>query len=271
MATITFLRGIIVQRQTLGLPAGLTVSDPDCRENPQDCCESGASAAGCCWPRPPATLYAALYDPSEDCACLNACLTLTYNELADAWYSESLDGCGADPAPTLRLKCVLGAYRLDVVGDDDVILVEGVASALFDPSCDPFLAAFDFSDDGPHACGGTYSYLISESDCAGGGTIATDCCPDDLLPAVLTATLAGGNCPGEYVLVYGAHSTADGWAAELCPVAGPIGSLRCVGGAWRWADDGGDVGADSYDCAARTWTFTASSPGLGDYVVTVTG
>jgi hypothetical protein len=53
-------------------------------------------------------------------------------------------------------------------------------------------------------CGGDWLYVISEADCTPDDnppTIETTCCPDRLLPEVLTATVSG-DCSGVCSLVY---------------------------------------------------------------------
>lgn len=225
MATIRFVSGLVTQRQTVGIPAGIAVSAPDCRLDPGDCCASGG-AAGCCVPPPPATLYAARYGADPDCGCLDVCVVLVYVADLDAWYG-SLPGCGADPAPLLRLKCVEGAYALDVVGAEDAVVLAGSPSADVTASCDPFLGAWDFVDDAGDVCSGPggFGYLISEADCSpgsgsgGGGTAALGaCCP--AVPLTLTGivTLRTGAFLGapeviacEYDGVSQWHVTTPGW------------------------------------------------------------
>lgn len=109
--------------------------------------------------------------------------------------------------------------------------------------------------------------------CQGGG-VDTTCCPDDPIPETLTAVITGGTCPDTYELVYNGVLVSPGWAAELCPMAGPQGTLSCVAGVWGWDDGaGGSMSPPtSFDCETKTWTFNGVTGGsLGTYNIVITG
>jgi hypothetical protein len=289
--TISFVSGLVVQKQTLLLPVGLDVSAPGCVQDPADCCASGG-AAGCCFPRPPDRLFAWRTDASAGCACLLDCVELTYDAGRDAWYGGPIgDVCATTSDVLLRLKCILGAYHLDCVlrgatpADADLVGLSGVERASPSPSCDPFLSAWDFDDPAPDLCAaaGTFSYLLSESDCSGGGgggTVATDCCADNLLPVTLHATF-GGALSGLGTVTFTFDSggiLGATWKATVSGCGGMSFSFLCLGTSRHWGltslggtvvDLDAEVAASS--CSPFLWTATGVASGAcaGAFSVTI--
>lgn len=174
MATIRFLAGLVVERRTVRLPQGLFVGDPQCRLDPESCCGSNPDHEGCCWPAPPATLYAVRYASTAGLGvCPPVCVPLTYAPGPDAWYSTDLGLLMGGPADGLylRLKCQDSAYTLHVVDDVDGsegVIVQGTLSSGIEDSCDPFVVARDFRElNSSGVCeeGATYSYAVVEGSC----------------------------------------------------------------------------------------------------------
>jgi hypothetical protein len=179
--------GIAVEKRTIRVPEGLYVGSQECRTDPEDCCADSRGSGdfpapggpGCCFPAPPERLYAHRYQQSSDCECIPDCVPLVYDGGRDAWYSEDVsDYCDYSPGPLyLRVKCVAGAYRFDVVDGDDVVITEGVIQEGY-ASCDPFLLAACF-DETPDT-----------------GLVYNTCCPDGM-PRHLILSLTGtGDCVG---------------------------------------------------------------------------
>lgn len=290
MATIRFLAGLVTQRQTLSLPAGLAVSAADCVRDALDCCTSGG-ALGCCFPRPPDTLWAQLLEPSAGCACLLDCVELIYDASRDAWYGGPVgETCAVTADVLLRLKCISGAYALDCVlrgatpADADLAGLSGTPRAGVAPSCDPFLSAWDFTDPAPDLCAaeGTFSYLLSESDCTGGpgGTVETECCTPDLLPESLYATFSGALAGvGTLHLTYVAGGLLGGvWRAFTAACGGTTFDFLCQAGGGNWTlsalgntvvNMDGDPAATS--CVPFLWSDTGVASGTcsGAFGVTV--
>lgn len=203
--TIRYVAGIRVQKQTAQLPVGLAVGAAECRENPSDCCASGGSL-GCCFPRPPDVIYGWRLAATDGCGCVERCVRLEYSAERDAWYSGPVAAdCGVSAEAVLRLLCEEGAYRLDVVeaGSSvaaDFILLRGAPRGGVSPSCDPFLAAWDFDDPEPEACSaeGQFAYLLTEVPCdegsgggGAGGTVESACCPGEQIPTTLACAFGG--------------------------------------------------------------------------------
>jgi hypothetical protein len=93
-----------------------------------------------------------------------------------------------------------------------------------------------------------------------GGTVATDCCPDDEVPQTLTATFTG-DLTGSFTISYDAGNNwwhGSGMLSPDCTTSTAI-RLRCVGGpAWSvqflinlgacYHPGGGELGFTSESC-----------------------
>lgn len=283
MATVRVLTGLIVQRQTVHLPVGLLVDDPECRESPEDCCQSGSGGGpGCCIPPPPATLWAVLYQVSDGCSCVPDCLELTYDADLDAWYSRNLSpDCGGDFPYYLRLKCLDGLYRLDVVDDSDVVGVAGHDDGVTQ-SCDPFLVANAFNDTEDAVCGGTFSYFVGENDCTpgsgsgsgGGGGVVTTCCGDVAVPALLHCTFGGSLASLGTVTLTHAFGAQWQGVATACGGDGIV-VFDCLGGSFELSMPSTKftsiVAVDA--CSPFHWSGSSATEGpcSGTALATVTG
>lgn len=276
---IRFVSGLISQRQAVGLPAGLSVGAPDCRLDVRDCCQSGG-AAGCCFPIPPATLWLTRYDALEGCDSMPLCVPIYYSADLDAWYSADFaPEMGGDLPRHFRLSCEAGAYRLDVVdgdGGDESLILAGSPADLIEPSCDPFLVAFDFFDDSPDVCPlpGGFSYFISESECVadgsgGGGDVSTVCCPGVSVPRSLLLNFTGSADPACNVSIPLEYDDLE--QKWISPADAGFGTcvldlgyyrLRCSpGGLWQLAPAGGEdwetAGSADCDPFELAWSDTA--------------
>jgi hypothetical protein len=303
--------GLVVERRVVRVPLGTVVGDPYCELDPDYCCESGSGSgsghddSSCCEPMPPDVLWATLIDSSTTCECLPVCVELLYDPARDAWYSTapvSLE-CppGAGGTQFLRLRCRAGVWFFDVVTAADVLTIMGVVVRVV---CDPFYVRGDFEDSTVprELCGGpvagdssSFVYVITEVDCSGdgsgsgsgggggggGGTVATPCCPDDLLPATLTATFGGALAGlGTVTLTY--VGTGTSWTGST---SGPCGNVNVtlicdtIADKWEMALLGDTSGgwelvvADSCDPLLINATFRAitGACGTGTGTVEVTG
>ena len=267
--TIRVVTGIVVQKQTVRLPVGLTVSDPTCVENPENCCDSGGPA-GCCYPRPTDNLFATRFGTSGDCACPPVCVPLYYSHALDAWYSDPINPyCDVKEPRYLRLKCIDDSYHFDLTDGDaggETVLVAGAIQNVPPQSCDPYLLAARF-DDGANAylCAGTYDYVIVEIECGdgsgsgsgdgsgsgGGGTVPTSCCPDALLPLQFLATFSGalaalGTVPFSWIGGGVWQGVALGCGDDG---AGAITEFACQGANWQLSHPGTPLTGTEFDDA----------------------
>lgn len=182
--------GITVEKRNLKLPEGAVVGDPECEDDPDDCCGgsgsgsggsggggsgggSGSSGSGgsgggpsgtpfeaCCGGTIPDDIVATLTNPGEPCDGVTINLTrLT----ATSWNLNSSSGnitfalLSCDPDAT----SFAGAFT--------ITLVSGVANVTgpvpsTSGSCGPFSASFTvtFSDGGePAACVGVYVVTVT--------------------------------------------------------------------------------------------------------------
>lgn len=194
---------------------------------------------------PPFGTVSGPYSSSEE--CLASCYF---------WWCTSGDGCVYANSPPGGVMS--GPYEL-----------EADCHAVCDPplywctvdGCVESVSAPPSYVTGPYA-----STLECENQC-----VPSPCCPDNPLPFTLVFEVVGGVCPDTYFASYNPAPGIEGWAVELCPVAGPQAVLRCVDGNWIYNDGAGsgDVSPDSFDCGARTFGFTVTTGTLAPYSVSI--
>lgn len=219
----TVVTAIRVERTLVTVP----VADPAGCITFTDCCSgSGSGSGGGC-----------------EAECLVFC-DQCQTGMSTSW---TLYVTGEDPIQLCRVedpddgnycRFVSGGGRWELkyeYGDDMWVLTDldnadvwAVAGANFQCRAENVLVNADGLDD---------AAIDPDADCSGGGTIPTDCCPDDLIPATLTVAVTDktGDCtclPDSFELTY----TGGQWVGSIlvCGVFTMQPRLACNPGGASW-------------------------------------